>query len=533
MSDASKALIGFAAIALVFFFPLIQRITDHILADDIFTQDGLSDSYTFLWHYWWTIKAVMLGSSPLACNWVLPPTGADLTFHTTAILPSLIAAPLGQIFGVVVGYNLMVMGMIVGGAFACYLVLRRVFDLNFTPAFVAAALFGYSPYFILKAHAHVNLIGAVFWVGALGFLLAYYLQSKSGRAVSLGFALFLWATFWSSLLEFLMLALIVAVLILYFEVEAIISRRSRIVDSLKFFVPSLAGTISLAIFIGERALNALDKPLFEGFSPSQFFSFSRFCLVESPIDSPFVEFQGSYLSIPLVIMAAVGLVSLFRQSHRLRWLLVTVIAFCLLAIIDPWHAMSSAMRLLPFGTGFRVLSRYQAFLLFFAAIAAGIGIQHFVRMPRPGWTKAIALVLAVVAFVEMYPYRLNPSPVKSFAVPESVNMIIDRSKRVLILPTGYYSNVHDTYQIALDEPAVYLSYLAREDQSARDLRRREYPIVYGAAASFDVREYERELDALNIGYVLFEDERDLKVFPIPTVLLWRQDGQALYRVVKG
>ena len=44
---------GYLAIALVFFAPLLFRIRTSILADDAFVGPGQSDAYTGLWSYWW------------------------------------------------------------------------------------------------------------------------------------------------------------------------------------------------------------------------------------------------------------------------------------------------------------------------------------------------------------------------------------------------------------------------------------------------------------------------------------------------
>ncbi|PYQ02617.1 MAG: hypothetical protein DMF83_23140 [Acidobacteria bacterium] len=195
------SLAGQSLIAGVFFLPLLARLHEAILADDIFIRPGQSDAYNFLWGYWWVQKAASLGTSPLHCSWVLPPNGADLRLHTLALLPALISYPLGRVLGTVAAYNLTVLGLLVGGALAAQWTFRRALGLSPPAAFAAGALFGFSPYFVYKAHAQLHLVGAAFWAGALGQIATAYARHDFGWRRGVLLALFVWATFWSSLAE--------------------------------------------------------------------------------------------------------------------------------------------------------------------------------------------------------------------------------------------------------------------------------------------------------------------------------------------
>ena len=120
----------------------------------------------------------LMGTYPLHCQWVLPPTGANLLFHSTSILPTFLTLPLSESFGVVVGYNLMIILMILGNALMYYYFLAKTLDISRGSAFGCGFLFGFSPYFIFKAHSHINLIGGFFWGGCLAILLHCYLKDR-------------------------------------------------------------------------------------------------------------------------------------------------------------------------------------------------------------------------------------------------------------------------------------------------------------------------------------------------------------------
>lgn len=169
---------GYGVLALLVFAPLVARLTTRVLADDSIFSAGTSDAYTSLWTYWWTQKALLTEASLFHCTWVFPPHGADLTFQATSVVPALLTVPLAQILGTVGGYNLMIVLFIALGAWAYYLFLRRTWGVAPLAAFLTGLLFGFCPYFVVKAHAHVNLINAWVWGGTLALFLDCYLRNR-------------------------------------------------------------------------------------------------------------------------------------------------------------------------------------------------------------------------------------------------------------------------------------------------------------------------------------------------------------------
>ncbi|MBD3297221.1 MAG: hypothetical protein GF341_01070, partial [candidate division Zixibacteria bacterium] len=218
--DILRALGVFVVIALIVFAPLIGHLDTHILADDVFFTDehGLSDSYNFLWTYWWIQTATLTGESMLHCDWVLPPTGADLLWHTHVIVPSLLTLPFALLLGTVAGYNLMIILSFVLGALVFYLFLTRTLDLSWIAALLGGVLFAFAPYFVAKAHAHLNLINTAIWGGCLAVLWHVYIKRRFTWRWAFVFAVLFWASLWTSFVETFTLSLAIVFSIVLLEV---------------------------------------------------------------------------------------------------------------------------------------------------------------------------------------------------------------------------------------------------------------------------------------------------------------------------
>lgn len=115
LRTTAGAWLAYTLLGAALLHPLVARLSSHILADDVFIEPGRSDAYNFLWTYWWIQKSVLAGHNVYQCDWVLPPTGANLYFHTHVVLPTLLTLPLGVLLGPVGGYNSMILLMLSGG----------------------------------------------------------------------------------------------------------------------------------------------------------------------------------------------------------------------------------------------------------------------------------------------------------------------------------------------------------------------------------------------------------------------------------
>jgi hypothetical protein len=528
-----KALLGYVAIAVVFFAPLLSRITTHILTDDAFINPGQSDAYTGLWTYWWLQRAPLMGTNPLHCTWVLPPTGADLLFHSTSILPTLLTLPFSKSFGVVVGYNMMIILMIIGNALMYYYFLEKVMNVSQGSAFGCGFLFGFCPYFIFKTHAHINLIGGFFWGGCLAILLFCYVKDRFTVHSAILFALFLWATFWTSFVEFFMLIITLAMTILVFEL-AYLGRPAwkNMPRRLLFFLPSIVGGIPAAFLYHGSESEVISRQLFAGLDVAGLFAFPRLGLLSGIRVSQIPEYWGTYLPIAAVILILIGIPVLVSQRLRLLAVIGLLAFLCLVLTLDPVEFPSSVVRALPMGAGFRVFARFFPIFLFFVLIIAAYGLDRIIAIGN-SLTRAIALVsLLIWVTVEYYPAGLNPSAVRTFRFTTRLRDTVNRNKFVLVIPNGYYQNVHDTYQVSLDMRFVYLSYLARENKTIAGLRATQFPIIYGGKRPNSLDEIKQEMRRLGVGYLLFESSSGYARWPLRGTVAAEDRGQLLVDILQ-
>jgi hypothetical protein len=504
LGEPLASLAGQLLIAGVFFLPLLARLHDAILANDIFIRPGHSDAYNFLWGYWWVQKAVSLRVSPLHCSWVLPPNGADLRLHTLPLLPALISYPLGRVLGTVAAYNLTILGLLAGGALAAQWTFRRALGLSPAAAFAAGALFGFSPYFVYQAHAHLHLVGSVFWVGALGQIATAYARHDFSWRRGALLALFVWSTFWSSLTEFTMLAIVGGALAVLYELEPPAGRPSWI-ERLRLVLPGLTGAISLVPVL-QGGTDHVSVALYHGLRLRNFLRFPPLSALSPPGVAFVPEFGGMYLPLALAIPAALGLL-LASRSRRDLLPFAAAAGVAALLTLNAFHVPSGVLRSLPLGQGFRVFARFYPFFLFFAAGLAGLALERLWRWPRRP-VAALAAVLLAAAFVAEYrPARLDPSPVRRLTLSATLQSELDRSRFLLVVPRRDYRNVHDTWAVRLDMRSVHLSFVGREIGAERGLRESLFPHVYLEPPRPQDPVFLSELRQLDVGYLLFESDR--------------------------
>lgn len=524
---------AYVLLACIVFFPLVTRLCTHILADDVFIEPGRSDAYNFLWTYWWIQKAVLSWKNFYHCSWVLPPTGANLYFHTHVVLPTLLTVPLGVLLGPVGGYNSMIIFMLSGAALMYCAFLRRVFGTGRVSSFVTGALFGFSPYFVFKTHAHVNLVGGVFWGGALAVLAFAYIQNRWGWREGALFATCVWATFWTSFVEFFALLVACGCMIMAFELDAVVRTRQLPGKTrIAFFSMVLPGALSLLSLRNAPNVHAVDIAPFPNVHLLDLVIPARLSIFGASGKAIEFEYWGSHVPVLFVLLAGIGLVARRRAGPMLPMPILLMVAVTAVLTLNPGGAPLDLVRKLPLGNGFRVAARFLPFLYFFALVAAAFGLEHILAWQRR-WTVAMAMaVLAALACVELYPAQLSPSPVRAFTVPKQVRDEGESGAFTLIMPRGHYTNVLDTYQVSMNIPVVHLSYLAREDHTAAEARRARYPGLYPPPKKL-TKGVLAQMQQANVRYVLFEDRAQYEASKYHGAVIAEHDDAVLVRYGKA
>jgi hypothetical protein len=147
------AIVVFAALALVWSFPLVLHTADALPGADV------GDNASFLWNFWWMREAHASGQDFFFTPLLLAPGGVDLTLHTHTALQAWIGATLLGRLPVLQAQNVVILGSLTLNGFCAYLL---AFDRvrRWGPALVAGVIFGGAPYISAHLLGHFNLISA-------------------------------------------------------------------------------------------------------------------------------------------------------------------------------------------------------------------------------------------------------------------------------------------------------------------------------------------------------------------------------------
>ena len=151
--EHAPALVLFAALSILWTWPLVLHLTDHI--------PGVGgDNYSFLWNLWWMRKAL---SAPelefFQSRYLFSPFGVDLINHPHTALQGYISATVLSGLSIVTAENLYIVGSVFLNAVCAY---ALAFDITRQgrAALIAGVAFGGSPYIAAHLLGHFDLLTA-------------------------------------------------------------------------------------------------------------------------------------------------------------------------------------------------------------------------------------------------------------------------------------------------------------------------------------------------------------------------------------
>jgi hypothetical protein len=196
-------LAGYVALTMAVYWPVVANPRSRVLGDS-------GDGAFYLWEMWWLPRDVLHGRNPFHADALFHPFGADLGFNTILAPVNLASWPLQKLLGLAMAGNVVQLGAAVLTGLGTYLLTRQVGAARI-PAFVAGAIFTFTPYRMGQAPGHWNLNHTEFLVFGLWALLRLYERPTRGRAAALGalVALTLWSDgYYSVFLAFAGLAVV-------------------------------------------------------------------------------------------------------------------------------------------------------------------------------------------------------------------------------------------------------------------------------------------------------------------------------------
>src|SRR5437763_5364242 len=145
-----------------------------------------ADPEQMMWFLGWTQFALSHHDNPLFSAFLDYPHGVNLMWNTSVLLPGVLLSPVTSWQGPVVAYNLLITLSLPLSAWCAYLAIGRWVKSRIA-AVVGGLLYGFSPYMMAQALAHVNLTLA--FAPPLLLVLLYNLLAQQGGATPTGLAL--------------------------------------------------------------------------------------------------------------------------------------------------------------------------------------------------------------------------------------------------------------------------------------------------------------------------------------------------------
>ncbi|MCB0253737.1 MAG: glycosyltransferase family 39 protein [Anaerolineae bacterium] len=157
-------------------YPLAWNLNSAIIG-------GPGDNFQFIWDFWWVKKAVLeLHTNPYVTDMLYYPMGYNLGRHTHVMALSLLSIPFQLVMPVETVYNLFVLSGIIANALAAYHLARYVTGFR-SAAFLAGAMFAFSPVFVVRITGHLNNLHAWVLPLALLFLMRWFDENRLRYAV--------------------------------------------------------------------------------------------------------------------------------------------------------------------------------------------------------------------------------------------------------------------------------------------------------------------------------------------------------------
>jgi hypothetical protein len=417
---------------------------------------GNKDVIQTAWFLAWTPYALVHWHNLFATNLINYPVGVDLAQNTGMPLLGLLTAPLTLAVSPVASENLLRWLAFPASAFAMFFVLQR--SLRSTPAaFLGGLLYGFSPYMLSQASVHLNL--SFVPLPPLIFYVAYELVVRQEHsAVWWGLLLgclgtaqyFISSEIFASTAIFSVIGLVIL---------AVTHPRSVVARAPHAAVGLVIGGVLCAALLAYPVYAMTHGPL-HYLGPSQgahdifnvdvlspvvpttaeLVAPGRLAAIGSALvaGAGNVDENGSYLSIPLLLLLALCVVRWWRRPWMRFAALMTLVAFLLSlgnhlrfdrhTVHLPFELPFKALRRLPFVDDV-LPSRLALFVTFFVALAIAIGIAAWLearrtdvvagreprrqrRVLRQRVAAAVIVVLAlatVAALLPRWPYASAPT----------------------------------------------------------------------------------------------------------------------------
>lgn len=149
------ALLAYAALAVAFAWPLPLHMTTHL------TGSPEGDTGVYFWNQWVFRHELLAQANPYFTDRIFAVTGlANLSLNNYTTFANLLALPLIGVIGTVASFNVIYLLMTVLSGYAMFLLARALTQGADYEAWLAGALFAWSPMLATRGEGHFSLVAA-------------------------------------------------------------------------------------------------------------------------------------------------------------------------------------------------------------------------------------------------------------------------------------------------------------------------------------------------------------------------------------
>jgi hypothetical protein len=431
-------------------------VLGHLVLGDIGSRTLGSgpDPAAFVWIVKWWPQAVANGWNPLHTDVVYAPEGFNMTWVTSIPGPSFALAPLTQLVGPIVSYNVLVILTPALNGWAAFMLCRGL-GARYPAALLGGYVFGFSTYVMNQSAGHPQ--AALVALLPLSVLLATKFQQRriSPRWLLIGMSCVLTAQFLVSVEVFLTMTmfggLAIALALLMFDED-----RVRIVELSKLV---LSAYLITAVMVSPYLYANLSEPnTLTGIDPLPLSTDPLSVVVPThltaiggslfeSISNRFTGSsgeQGAYIGVPLLLLLC--LFAWRRRSDRIFRFVLVMMVFGFIAALGPrlnllGHVTAIRLPWTPFIhlpiTEYIIPSRLIVYAWLPAAVAVALGLSRLGG--RVSWALGIvgaALLLPATGatnLIDGEPYWSSSRPVPDF-FRNAASRALPRKGTVLVIP---------------------------------------------------------------------------------------------------
>lgn len=491
-ATASLALLGYLALTVGMTYPLVLKFFSAIPGDSF-------DGWQNYWNLWW-VKTALVDqiTSPWFTDLLYHPTGVGLLFHTLNAFNGISFLPIQLAFGLLPEYNTVVVFSFAAGGLGGYLLARQVLGTNSSrlAAFLAGAIFTFSPYHFAHLLGHMQLI-ALAWLPFYSLYVLRTLRAAESPDVQrvaregIMAALFLILVALCDWYYAFYCILFTTVAAAWFGLRSMSAARRHALGLGLIALAAVGATAALVLspllipMVGEarqasymvpdaaqsRQLSA-DLLAFvtpQGFHPL----WGEWARSQSENFTSTISEYTVFAGFTVLGLALIGLFSRWRRGMKGLWLSVALLFFVLslgpvlhiggqaarwpsgVEIALPYAAIAR----LPFVNIMRSISRLDVIVMLALGVLAAGGLNSLVR-GRVGGVLIGALCLAFVLFEFLpAPYPMSPPDTPSWYRKLAEDT---RPGAVLNLPANWDRPGYLLYQTEHGKPLT-VAYISRDD----------------------------------------------------------------------